>query len=278
MWTKMPEMLAWMSQKRGFLFSGKSFWRFEGVWHFANVLSDVPKTGKRVSREKAFGVLRGCNILQTFCRMSLFRPFLFWKNIVGDLAAFFQLSSSPPSESLSLSLESNSSHDSWYVSSDSFCQRAMLCAVANAISLQRENIIADRPFLPDENELITAILRFIWIVNSSVRMSSDATDAGNGSMHSRSGSISARQVGHVFFVFKDFSKHDMQNLCPHAVIATFVGPGTSMHTGHTSTSDSDSDSGSGAAAATDWPSRYCMWGVEGGSFVQTLFQFLHELG
>jgi hypothetical protein len=37
----------------------------------------------------------------------------------------------------------------------------MLCAVANAISLQRENIIADRPFLPDENELITAILRFI---------------------------------------------------------------------------------------------------------------------
>ena len=63
----MPETLAWMSQKRGFLFSGKmfwrfkgvrrfvgcpkngetcfpgkSFWRFKGVQHFANVLSDVP--------------------------------------------------------------------------------------------------------------------------------------------------------------------------------------------------------------------------------------------
>jgi hypothetical protein len=119
----------------------------------------------------------------------------------------------------------------------------MLCDVANANSLHRDNIIAARPLIP-ENELITAILRVIRIVCSSVRMSSDATDVGNGSMHSRSGSISARQVGHVFFVFKDFSKHDMQNLCPHAVIVTFVGPGTSMHTGHTSTSDS----GSGAAA------------------------------
>jgi hypothetical protein len=77
MWTKMPEMLAWMSQKRGFLFSGKMFCRFKGVQHFTNVLSDVPKTGKRVSREKAFVDLRGCNILQTFCRMSLFGPFLF---------------------------------------------------------------------------------------------------------------------------------------------------------------------------------------------------------
>ena len=169
--------------------------------------------------------------------------------MVGGLATVlqcmgFQL---PPSvsESLSSSLESNSSHDSSYVSSDSFCHRAMLCAVANANSLHRDNIMAARPFLPAENELITAILRVIRIVSSSVRMSSDATDVGNGSMHSRWGSISARQVGHVFFVFKDFSKHDMQNLCPHAVIATFVGPGTSMHTGHTSTSDS----GSGAAAA-----------------------------
>lgn len=66
-------------------------------------------------------------------------------------------------------------------------------------------------------------------------MSSDATDTGNGSMDSRAGSISARQVGHVFLVFKDDSKHDVQNLCPHAVIATFVVPGTSIHTGHTST-------------------------------------------
>jgi hypothetical protein len=101
-------------------------------------------------------------------------------------------------------------------------------------------------------------------------MSSDATDAGNGSMHSRSGSISARQVGHVFFVFKDFSKHDMQNLCPHAVIATFVVPGISMQTGHTSTS--------GSGATVGLARRYCIWVVEGGSFVQTLFQFLHELG
>lgn len=73
----MSEMLAWMSQKRGFLFSGKMFCSFKGVQHFTNVLSDVPKMGKRVSREKAFVDLRGCNILQTFCRMSLFRPFLF---------------------------------------------------------------------------------------------------------------------------------------------------------------------------------------------------------
>lgn len=85
-----------------------------------------------------------------------------------------------------------------------------------------------------------------------MRMSSDATDTGNGSMHSRPGSISARHVGHVFFFLNDDSKHDMQNLCPHAVIATFVVPGTSIHTGHTSTS------GSGAAAAAGLFRRYCM--------------------
>jgi hypothetical protein len=83
-------------------------------------------------------------------------------------------------------------------------------------------------------------------------MSSDATDTGNGSMHSRTGSISARHEGHVFFVFKDDSKHDMQNLCPHAVIATFVVPGTSMHIGHTSTS------GSGSGAAAGLFRRYCI--------------------
>ena len=83
------------------------------------------------------------------------------------------------------------------------------------------------------------------MVRSSVRMSSDATDTGNGSMHSRAGSISARHVGHVFFFLNDDSKHDMQNLCLHAVIAMFVVPGTSMHTGHTSTSGSVA----GAAAA-----------------------------
>ena len=76
-----------------------------------------------------------------------------------------------------------------------------------------------------------------------MRMSSDATDTGNGSMHSRTGSISARHVGQVFFFFNDDSKHDMQNLCPHAVIETFLVPGTSMHMGHVSTS------GSGATTA-----------------------------
>ena len=114
----------------------------------------------------------------------------------------------------------------------------MLCAVANATSLQRENIIAARPFIP-ENESMIAILRVILMLRSSVRMSSDATDTGNGSMHSRAGSISARHVGHVIFFLKDDSKHDMQNLCPHAVIETLLVPGTSMHIGHTSTSGSD---------------------------------------
>jgi hypothetical protein len=67
-------------------------------------------------------------------------------------------------------------------------------------------------------------------------MSSDATDTGNGSMDSRAGSIWARHVGHVFFFFRDVSKHDKQNLCPHSVIATFLGPGTSKHTAQMSAS------------------------------------------
>ena len=186
---------------------------------------------------------------------------------------FIHSSSDPEPELLcSSSSESNSSHDLWYVLFDIVCHRAMLCAVANATSLQRDNIIVVLPFVP-ANELMTASLRFSWIVCSSVRMSSDATDTGNGSMYSRTGSISARHVGHVFFVFKDDSKHDMQNLCPHAVTATFLGPGTSMHTGHRSTS------GSGAAAAAGWLRRYCIVGWLGsGSVVQHWVQFLHELG
>jgi hypothetical protein len=48
----------------------------------------------------------------------------------------------------------------------------------------------------------------------------------------------------VFFFFKDESKHDMQNLWPHAVIETFVDPGTSKHTAQTSAS-------SGEAAAVE---------------------------
>ena len=43
-------------------------------------------------------------------------------------------------------------------------------------------------------------------------------------------------MGHVFLVFKDDSKHDVQNLCPHAVIETFVVPGGSKHTAQTSAS------------------------------------------
>jgi hypothetical protein len=67
-------------------------------------------------------------------------------------------------------------------------------------------------------------------------MSSDATDTGNGSMHSRAGSNSARQVGHVFFCLKDDSKHDVQKVWPHAVMEMFLVPGTSKQTAHTSAS------------------------------------------
>ena len=67
-------------------------------------------------------------------------------------------------------------------------------------------------------------------------MISVATDTDTGAMTERSGSISARHVGHVFFVFKDLSKHDVQKMCPHAVMETFLVPGTSKHTAHTSTS------------------------------------------
>jgi hypothetical protein len=65
-------------------------------------------------------------------------------------------------------------------------------------------------------------------------MSSVATDTDTGSMAVRSGSSSARHLGHVFFCFKDESKHDVQKMCPHSVMDTFLHPGTSKHTGHTS--------------------------------------------
>ena len=98
-------------------------------------------------------------------------------------------------------------------------------------------------------------------------MRSVATDTGNGSMHSRAGSISARHVGHVFFVFKDDSKHDRQNLCPHVVIVTFLVPGTSIHTGHTSTSSS---------SATGLLRKYCIV-YRVGSFVQIGFNFYFKI-
>ena len=71
-------------------------------------------------------------------------------------------------------------------------------------------------------------------------MISVAADTDTGAMTERSGSISARHVGHVFFVFNDLSKHDVQKMCPHAVMDTFLVPGTSKHTAHTSTSVSAS--------------------------------------
>jgi hypothetical protein len=78
-------------------------------------------------------------------------------------------------------------------------------------------------------------------------MISVATDTDTGAMTERSGSISARHVGHVFFVFKDLSKHDVQKMCPHSVMDTFLVPGTSKHTAHTSTS-----AASASASASGW--------------------------
>ena len=111
----------------------------------------------------------------------------------------------------------------------------MPCAVSNAMSLQRVNIMENRPFVPP-NDCIALIRRVKFIECSSSRMISVATDTDTGAMTERSGSISARHVGHVFFVFKDLSKHDVQKMCPHAVMETFLVPGTSKHTAHTSTS------------------------------------------
>ena len=118
----------------------------------------------------------------------------------------------------------------------------MPCAVSNAISLQRENIIENRPFVPP-NDCIVLIRRVKFMECSSSRMISVAADTDTGAMTERSGSISARHVGHVFFVFKDLSKHDVQKMCPHSVMETFLVPGTSKHTAHTSTSASASASG-----------------------------------
>jgi hypothetical protein len=164
----------------------------------------------------------------------------------------------PPSihqsmSSLSSSLESKLCHEMSYVSVDLFCHWAIRWAVANANSLQRENIIVARPFVP-ENELMRPSLFVILMLRSSSRISSDATDTDMGSIIWRAGSISARHMGHLLSVFNDLSKHDMQYLCPHAVMATLVVtsplvvPGTSKHTAHTS--------GLGAARAFH---KYCIY-------------------
>jgi hypothetical protein len=150
----------------------------------------------------------------------------------------------------------------------------MPCAVANAISLQSENIIADFPFRP-ENELMTSIRRVMSMARSSSRISSAATDTDTGSMFWRAGSISARHVGHVFFVFKDKSKQDVQYLCPHAVMDTFIGFRTSKHTAHTgalgSSSFDDDDDVDG------WLHQYCIgsWGWIMIGYVHCLHWFCH---
>ena len=107
----------------------------------------------------------------------------------------------------------------------------MACAVENAISLQRENIIENRPFVPP-NDCITFIRRVKSRIRSSSRIRSDATDTVIGSIDSRAGSISWRQHGHVFLVFNDFNKHVVQNVCPHAVMETLIFLVTSKHTAH----------------------------------------------
>jgi hypothetical protein len=86
---------------------------------------------------------------------------------------------------------------------------------------------------------------------SSLRIISVATDTDTGAMTERSGSISARHVGHVFFVLKDLSKHDVQKMCPHSVMDTFLVPGTSKHTAHTSTSASGWSGGEGEGEGED---------------------------
>jgi hypothetical protein len=106
--------------------------------------------------------------------------------------------------------------------------------------------------------LMTSIRRVMSMARSSSRISSAATDADTGSMVWRAGSISARQVGHVFFVFKDKSKQDVQYLCPHAVIDTFVGFRISKHTAHTGALWSSSSSFADDDDVDGWLHKYCI--------------------
>ena len=87
------------------------------------------------------------------------------------------------------------------------------------------------------------------MARSSSRIRSDAMDTVIWSIDSRAGSISARQHGHVFFVFNDFSKHVVQKVCPHAVMETLTFPGISKHTAHLSAA---SDPSVAASSALGW--------------------------
>jgi len=212
-------------------------WRRIGARH-------VPKTGFLVSGKNGLAFLGGATAVHTKCGMSLFWQFLFGKKTWLSSTTFFQLLIVGVSglrvvhySSSSSSLESKVVHESSYVSSVVFCSLAIPCAVANANSLQRANIIADFPFRP-ANELMTSILRVKSIFRSSSRMTSVAVDAEMGSMYSRSGSITARHEGHVFFVLNEDSKHDMQNLCPHDVMDALTAFISSKHMGHLSASSS----------------------------------------
>jgi hypothetical protein len=72
------------------------------------------------------------------------------------------------------------------------------------------------------------------------------------SIDSRAGSISARQHGHVFFVFNDFSKHVVQNVWPHAVTETLTFPGISKHTAHLSAASEPASEPASASSALGW--------------------------
>jgi len=145
--------------------------------------------------------------------------------------------------SSSLSSESNVSHDSSYAPVV-FCHRAMACAVANANSLQRENIMELRPLCPP-NDWMTSILRVSFIILSSSRMSSVAAETVMGSIFKRVGSSSARHNGHRLSFARDDNKHEVQNVCPQAVIDTFTFLISCRHMGHLS------GSGSGSFSCSD---------------------------
>ena len=100
------------------------------------------------------------------------------------------------------------------------------------------------------------------MARSSSRIRSDAMDTVMGSIDSRAGSISARQHGHVFFVFNDFSKHVVQKVCPHAVTETLTFPGISKHTAHLSAASEPSvvgwSGGEGEGEGECWFHKYCI--------------------
>ena len=98
------------------------------------------------------------------------------------------------------------------------------------------------------------------MARSSSRIRSDAMDTVIWSIDVRAGSISVRQHGHVFFVFNDFSKHVVQNVCPHAVTDTLTFPGISKHTAHLSAASEPSALGwsGGEGEGECWFHKYCI--------------------